>query len=118
MVLPIWIKNWKFSFRSVGEMLLWIVSIVILLPVYGFLWTKKRSGGIGMLYGLAIVPVLLFLMNGISLRHYALVAASLLFMTIENSQSVFSIVSVLHSRMLSFILKAADSLRFFPSDIK
>lgn len=45
-----------------------------------------------MLYGLAIVPVLLFLMNGISLRHYALVAASLLFMTIENSQSVFSIV--------------------------
>ena len=79
MVLPIWIKNWKFGFRSVGEMLLWIASTVILLLVYGFLWIKKRRGGISTLYGLAIIPVVLFLMNGILLRHYALIAASLLF---------------------------------------
>ena len=65
MVLPIWIKNWKFGFQSVGEMLLWIASTVILLLLYGFLWIKKRRGSIGTLYGLAIVPVILFLMNGI-----------------------------------------------------
>lgn len=79
MVLPIWIKNWKFGFQSVGEMLLWIASTVIFLLLYGFLWIKKRRGGISTLYGLGIIPVVLFLMNGILLRHYALIAASLLF---------------------------------------
>ena len=44
MVLPIWIKNWKFGFQSVGEMFLWIASTVILLLLYGFLWIKKRRG--------------------------------------------------------------------------
>ena len=44
------------------------------------------------LYGLAIVPVILFLMNGILLRHYALIAASLLFgachlMVVQENQS-------------------------------
>ena len=81
MVLPIWIQNWKFGFRSVGEMLLWIAFTVILILVYGLLWIKKCSGSIGTLSGLAIVPVILFLMNGILLRHYALIAASLLFGT-------------------------------------
>ena len=55
------------------------MSQYILLLLYGFLWIKKRRGSIGTLYGLAIVPVILFLMNGILLRHYALIAASLLF---------------------------------------
>ncbi len=92
MVLPIWIKNWKFGFQSVGEMLLWIASTVILLLLYGFLWIKKRRGSIGTLYGLAIVPVILFLMNGILLRHYAWIAASLLFgtchlMVVQENQS-------------------------------
>ena len=79
MVLPIWIKNWKFGFRSVGEMLLWIASTVILLLVYGFLWIKKRRGGISTLCELDSIPCLLFLMSGVLLRHYALIAASLLF---------------------------------------
>lgn len=73
------IKNWKFGFQSVGEMSLWIASTVILLLLYGFLWIKKRRGGISTLYGLAIIPVVLFLMNGVLLRHYSLIAASLLF---------------------------------------
>ena len=54
------------------------------------IWTpldKKAT-----LYGLAIVPVILFLMNGILLRHYALIAASLLFgachlMVVQENQS-------------------------------
>ncbi len=40
---------------------------------------KKANGGVFVLYGLAFVPVALFLMNGIILRHPALVAASLVF---------------------------------------
>jgi hypothetical protein len=39
----------------------------------------KRDDRIGIMYGLAIVPVILFLMNGILLRHPALIAASLIF---------------------------------------
>jgi hypothetical protein len=40
---------------------------------------KKREGSICILYGLAIVPVILFLMNGILLRHIALILVSLMF---------------------------------------
>lgn len=79
MIFPVFTKGWKFGFMSVMEMLVWVCSTVLLLAVYGLLWIKKPAGGVSVLYGLAIIPVILFLLNGILLRHPALVVASLIF---------------------------------------
>lgn len=79
MILPIFVSNGKFGFGSVTEMLLWVCLTILLLLIYSVLWLKKAKGSAGILYGLAIIPVVLFLMNGILLRHPALVVASLVF---------------------------------------
>ena len=79
MILPVFVRNWKFGFGSVMEMLLWVCLTILLLGMYGFLWLVKAKGGTGVLYGLAIVPAVLFFVNGVLLRHPALVAVSLIF---------------------------------------
>ncbi len=79
MILPIFTSGWKFGFNSVTEMLVWICLTILLLAIYSFLWTKKANGGVFVLYGLAFVPAVLFLLNGILLGHPALVVASLIF---------------------------------------
>ncbi|MCM1188990.1 MAG: hypothetical protein NC541_06800 [bacterium] len=104
MIFPVFVKGWEFGFRSVAEMLIWVCASVLLLAVYGLLWIKRQDslasknashssqaavkfsnrikksvGGVSILYGLATVPVLLFLLNGILLRHFALIAAALFF---------------------------------------
>ncbi len=79
MIFPVFTKGWEFGFISVMEMLIWACVTVLFLAVYGLLWMKKSAGGVGILYGLAIVPVILFLLNGILLRHSTLVVASLIF---------------------------------------
>ena len=79
MILPMFTRGWKFGFKSVKEMLVWICLTILLLVTYSFLWVKKANGGVFVLYGLAFVPAVLFLLNGILLRHPALVAASLFF---------------------------------------
>jgi len=79
MIVPAFTKGWKFGFMSVTEMLVWACGTVLLLAIYGVLWIKKPAGGVVILYGLAITPVILFLLNGILLRHPALVVASLIF---------------------------------------
>lgn len=79
MILPMFTRGWKFGFRSVTEMLVWICLTILLLVIYSFLWFKKANGGVFVLYGLALVPAVLFLLNGILLRHPVLVAAALVF---------------------------------------
>ena len=79
MILPVFTRGWKFGFRSVTEMFVWICLTILLLAIYSFLWVKKANGGVSVLYGLAFVPAVLFLLNGILLRHPALVSASLVF---------------------------------------
>ena len=79
MILPIFTSGWKFGFGSAAEMLIWICLTILLLAIYSFLWTKKANDGMFVLYGVAFVPAVLFLLNGILLRHPALVAASLVF---------------------------------------
>ena len=79
MILPISVSGWEFGFQSVTDMVLWLALTILLLAVYSFLWTRKAGGAAGVLYGLAIVPVLLFLINGVLLRHPALIVAALLF---------------------------------------
>ena len=79
MIIPVFTKGWKFGFRSVLEMILWVCLTVLLLGIYSVLWTKKAKGRAGILCGLAIVPIVLFLLNGVLLRHPALVVAALVF---------------------------------------
>ena len=79
MILPVFTRGWKFGFRSVTEMFVWICLTILLPAIYSFLWVKKVNGGVSVLYGLTFVPAVLFLLNGILLRHPALVAASLVF---------------------------------------
>lgn len=83
MICPIFARGWDFGFYSVDEMLIWICLTILLPVIYSLLWLilwiKKASGGVWILYGLAVIPAFLFLMNGILLRHLALVLASLVF---------------------------------------
>ena len=79
MILPIFTRGWKFSFASVAEMLIWLSLTILLLIIYSFLWVKKGNGKVEILYALAVVPAILFLLNGILLRHPALVVVSLVF---------------------------------------
>lgn len=81
MILPIFTRSWEFGFASVTEMLIWVCLTPLLLVIYSFLWVKKVSGGVGIVYALAIVPIVLFLLNGILLRHPALGIASVVFGT-------------------------------------
>ncbi len=77
MVLPL-APGLEFGFASSGAMVVWLLSSLALLAVYTLLWTQAKKGG-WVLYGLAIVPALLFLCCGVLLRHWALVAAAVLF---------------------------------------
>ena len=79
MILPVFTSGWKFGFDSVVEMLIWISLTILLLAIYSFFWVKKANGNVFVFYGLALVPTVLFLLNGIILRHPALVVASLVF---------------------------------------
>ena len=76
MILPVFTSGWKFGFGSAAEMVVWISSTILLLGIYSFLWAKKANGGGVVLYGLALVPAVLFLLNGVLLRHPALAAAA------------------------------------------
>ncbi len=77
MILPL-LPGFKFGFASVGAMVGWLAGSFVLLSVYTVLWTQAKRGG-AVLYGLALVPALLFLCCGALLRHWALVAAAVLF---------------------------------------
>ncbi len=79
MILPVFTSGWEFGFGSVVEMLIWISLTILLLAIYSFFWVKKANGNVFVFYGLALVPTVLFLLNGIILRHPALVVASLVF---------------------------------------
>ncbi len=45
MILPI-TRGWKFGFRSVTEMLVWICLTILLLVIYSLLWVKKANSGV------------------------------------------------------------------------
>lgn len=79
IIFPAFTKGWKFGFMSVTEIFVWVFGAVLLLAVYRLLWMKKAAGGVSILYGPAIIPVILFLLNGILLRHPALVVTALIF---------------------------------------
>ncbi|MCI5648726.1 MAG: hypothetical protein MR332_04725 [Fusicatenibacter sp.] len=78
MWLPLLV--WKFGFHSVAEMCIYLIGSLILLLVYLIIWAlylKRQTAQKAM--ALAVIPVCIFLMSGILLRHYLLVAAALVF---------------------------------------
>lgn len=79
MVIPFAIQNWEFGFHSITGMIIWLCLTMILLIIYAFLWTIKVKGGKATLYGLAIIPICLFLTNGILLHHIFLTVFALIF---------------------------------------
>lgn len=79
MIFPIFIKNWEFGFKTVAEMFIWLFLTVLLLLIYTVLWFQKAGSSAGISYGLAIIPTVLFLLNGILLQHSALIIVSLIF---------------------------------------
>ena len=78
MILPIFIR--EFGFKSVGEMLLYIISNVFLIMAYYAFWisySKKEKKWSAV--ALAIIPTCIFLLTGAVLRHWILVASAILF---------------------------------------
>ena len=77
MILTL-LPGWKFGFPSSTAMVVWLLLPPLLLVCYAILWTQTKRGA-GVLYGLAIVPAVLFFCCGLLLRHWALVGAAVLF---------------------------------------
>ena len=77
MIFPL-LPGFKFGFASSGAMVGWLAGSLVLLSSYTVLWTQAKRGS-AVLYGLALVPALLFLCCGVLLRHWALVGAAVLF---------------------------------------
>lgn len=78
MVLPLGV--WEFGFSSVEEFLIWGLGSGGLLLAYLILWIfyfRKESRGLAM--ALAVIPTCIFLLSGITLRHWLLAAAAVIF---------------------------------------
>ncbi len=78
MVLPLFV--WKFGFSNVFMMLVYIFGNGILLITYLIVWIfyfKRQTYSRAMT--LAIVPTIIFLLSGLTLSHYALIVAAVLF---------------------------------------
>lgn len=78
MILPLGIK--EFGFPSVGHMLFWLIGCGLLLAVYIAFWViyliNLKSE---MTLPLSIIPGAIFIICAITLRHWALLAAAVLF---------------------------------------
>lgn len=78
MCLPLFV--WKFGFGSVEELLVYLIVTVMLLLGYYLFWvkyTRKKTLTTAMV--LAVIPTTLFLLSGILLNHWTLVAFAVLF---------------------------------------
>ena len=78
MWLPLLV--WKFGFGSVEEFLIYLIGNGVLLLCYYLSWmlySRKKTLSVAM--ALAIIPTAIFLMSGILLRHWLLVAFAILF---------------------------------------
>ena len=78
MWLPLFV--WEFGFKSVAEMLIYMIGNGVLLIAYIILFAryiKIKSPGVA--FALAIIPACIFLLSGILLRHWLLVGFAVLF---------------------------------------
>lgn len=79
MILPVWTNGWEFGFRTVPSMFVWLIATFGTLIAYTVLWFIGKKGKNGRLYALSILPVALFLLNGILLRHIVLIVFAAVF---------------------------------------
>ena len=78
MWLPLFVR--KFGFASVSEMMLYMVGNGILLAAYwGVFAVYMRGKTAKLALTLAVLPSCIFLISGILLRHWLLVAFAVLF---------------------------------------
>ena len=78
MWLPLLV--WKFGFGSVEEFLIYLIGNGALLLCYYLSWmlySRKKTLSVAM--ALAIIPTAIFLLSGILLQHWLLVAFAILF---------------------------------------
>lgn len=78
MWLPLF--TWKFGFRSIEELFVYMCGNTVLIAVYYVFWCfyfKERKVSTAIM--LAIVPTCIFLWSGMLLRHWILVASAILF---------------------------------------
>lgn len=78
MWLPLLV--WKFGFGSVEEFLIYLIGNGALLLCYYLSWmlySRKKTLSVAM--ALAIIPTAIFLLSGVLLRHWLLVAFAILF---------------------------------------
>ena len=78
MWLPLLV--WKFGFGSVEEFLIYLIGNGALLLCYYLSWmlySRKKTLSVAM--ALAIIPTAIFLLSGILLRHWLLVAFAIFF---------------------------------------
>lgn len=78
MVFPLGV--WKFGFPSVAGMLVYVFGNVGLLLAYWAVWgTYFRKPTRNRAFALAVLPTCIFLLSGLTLRHWLLVLAAVLF---------------------------------------
>lgn len=78
MCLPILV--WRFGFGSSTEFLVYIIVNAVLILLYYIFWimySKKKT--LAKAFLLAIIPTMIFLISGLLLRHWLLVAAAFIF---------------------------------------
>lgn len=76
MIVPI---GNEFYFHALDLLYFWSIATILLLIIYSLLWLKKSENCTSILYILAIIPVLLFLMNGIILWQPMLIISAVIF---------------------------------------
>ncbi len=87
MVVPLFIG--KFGFRTVAEMVICFVGSGILVVAYWGAWIsyfKKKTACNQM--ALAMIPCAIFLLCGITLRHWALVITAVIFTVAHRSVTI------------------------------
>ena len=91
MIVPVLVE--KFDFKSVFEMIFYIVvtsSLLLLYLLVWFFYLKSQSTNKSIL--LALLPTMIFVISGILLRHWLLMIAGILFgighifVTLQNSK--------------------------------
>lgn len=91
MIVPV--LAWKFGFKSVLEMIFYVVVSSVLLLLYLVVWffyLKSQSKNKAII--LALLPTMIFVISGILLRHWLLMIAGILFgighiyVTLQNSK--------------------------------
>ena len=78
MIVPVGME--EFSFRSVSEFVIYILGNIFLVCAYYVFWilyVKNRNMNHAM--ALAIIPIIIFCLSGILLRHFCLIIMAVVF---------------------------------------